>query len=82
MQVEDLKYGEEINVLLENGVQLPSLYDITSKHAYRYVFLQRIQIIINLFISRNQDGLLLIQTKVVCPHRVMLYPALRTNIKL
>jgi len=25
-------------VLLENGVQLPSLYDITSKHAYRYVF--------------------------------------------
>ena len=38
MQVEDLKYGEEINVLLENGVQLPSLYDITSKHAYRYVF--------------------------------------------
>lgn len=37
MQVEDLKYGEEINVLLENGVQLPSLYDITSKHAYRYL---------------------------------------------
>ena len=38
MQVEDFKYGEEINVLLEKGVQMPSLYNITNKQAYRYVF--------------------------------------------